>query len=135
MRQTVLTVPTPGRGLHDITTIVQDAVAGVATGVCHLFIQHTSASLLVQENYDPDVLHDLLDWFARAAPDGDPRHRHQSEGPDDMPSHIRSALTATALTIPLTEGRLALGKWQAIYLFEHRTKPHTRRIVVTTIGG
>ncbi len=135
MHQTVLTVPTPGRGLHDITEAVQGEVRGLEVGLCHLFLQHTSASLLVQENWDPDVLRDLEDWFARAAPDGDPRYRHRSEGPDDMPSHIRSALTATSLTIPLTDGRLALGRWQAIYLFEHRTSPHTRRIVVSLVGG
>ncbi|MDP2313631.1 MAG: secondary thiamine-phosphate synthase enzyme YjbQ [Pseudomonadota bacterium] len=135
MRQSTLTLATPGRGLHDITGAVQDAVTGVKVGLCHLFLQHTSASLLVQENWDPDVLRDLEDWFARIAPDGDPRHRHQSEGPDDMPSHIRSAITATSLTIPVTDGQLALGRWQAIYLFEHRTRPHTRRVVVTLVGG
>jgi secondary thiamine-phosphate synthase enzyme len=135
MLQTVLSLPTPGRGLHDITAAVQGALGGARAGLCNLFVQHTSASLLIQENWDPDVLRDLEDWFTRAAPDGDLRYRHTSEGPDDMPSHIRSALTATSLTIPITGGRLALGKWQAVYLFEHRTRPHARTVVLTVWGA
>lgn len=129
----VVEVGTPGRGLYDVTARIAAEVAasGVADGLCHLFVQHTSASLLVNENADPDVLGDLLDWFERHVPDGDRRYRHTAEGPDDMPSHIRAAITPISLTIPVTEGRLALGTWQAIYLFEHRARPHHRRIVVT----
>jgi secondary thiamine-phosphate synthase enzyme len=129
----ILEVPTPGRGLHDVTSRVAAEVArsGVADGLCHLFLQHTSASLLITENADPDVLADLLAWFARQAPDGDPRYLHDAEGPDDMSAHIRAAITPTSLVIPVLGGRLALGTWQGIYLFEHRTSPHRRRIVVT----
>jgi secondary thiamine-phosphate synthase enzyme len=130
---TVLEIATPGRGLHDVTARIAELAAGsgVRSGLCHLFLQHTSASLLVQENADPDVLVDLLGWFARVAPDGDPRYRHTSEGPDDMSGHLRAAITPVSLTIPVIEGRLGLGTWQAIYLFEHRTSPHRRRLVVT----
>ncbi len=133
MYRTVLSIDTPGRGLHDITDEVGRAVAAsrVATGICHLFIQHTSASLVVQEGADPDVRRDLDDWFARHVPDGDPHYRHDAEGPDDMPSHIRAALTAVSLTLPVDDGRLALGTWQALYLWEHRRAPHRRRVVVT----
>ena len=136
MSPITVVVQTPGRGLHDITQRVAAAVhdLGADTGLCHLFLQHTSASLTIQENADPDVLHDLADWFARAAPDGDPRYRHRDEGPDDMSAHIRTALTDTSLMIPVIEGRLALGTWQGIYLFEHRTRPHRRSIVVTLLG-
>ena len=133
MHRATLTVRTPGRGLHDMTEAVAREVAasGVRDGLVHLFLQHTSASLLVQENADADVLHDLDAWFTRAVPDGDPRYRHDAEGPDDMPSHIRAALTATSLTLPVVAGALALGTWQAVYLYEHRHAPHTRRVVVT----
>ncbi len=136
MVQRTLVVDTPGRGLHDITAAVADAVgaAGVHTGLCHVFLQHTSASLLIQENADPDVLVDLDRWFSDAVPDGDPRFRHRAEGPDDMPAHVRAALTAHALTIPVAGGRLALGTWQGLYLFEHRTRPHRRRLVITVLG-
>lgn len=122
-----------GRGLYNLTrqiaAVVEDS--GVRTGLCHVFLQHTSASLILQENADPDVLRDLEDWFARAVQDGDPRYRHDAEGPDDMSAHIRAALTQPSLTIPVTGGRLALGTWQGIFLFEHRTAPHLRRLVVT----
>ncbi len=136
MHQHIVTVSTPGRGLHDITARLARVVAEAhaETGLCHLFLQHTSASLVIQENADPDVLHDLEGWFARAVPDGDPRHRHDAEGPDDMPAHIRAALTATTLTVPITRGRLALGTWQGIYLYEHRHRGHPRRVVVTVQG-
>lgn len=129
-------LPPARRGLHDITARVQEVVAGsgVASGLCHVFLQHTSASLIIQENADPDVLHDIEVWFARMVPDGDPRYRHVDEGPDDMPSHIRAALTQPSLLIPVLDGRLALGTWQAIYLFEHRHAPHRRRIVVSVFG-
>lgn len=134
--QRAITIETNGRGLHDVTGRIADLVAQAPAtiGLCHVFLQHTSASLVIQENADPDVLHDLQDWFLRQVPDGDPRYRHTDEGPDDMSGHIRSALTATSLTIPIEDHRLALGTWQAIYLFEHRTRPHTRRIVATIQG-
>lgn len=136
MHQTTLTFRPPGRGLHDITREVAAAAraSGVRTGLCHLFLQHTSASLLVQENADADVRSDLVDWFSRIAPDGDPVYRHTAEGPDDMSAHLRSAVTQTALTLPIRDGLLALGTWQAVYLFEHRTRPHTRHVVVTVWG-
>ncbi len=136
MIQETLALPPAARGLHDITRQVAGVVraAGVQTGLCHLFLQHTSASLLIQENADPDVLHDLSGWFERHAPDADPRYRHTSEGPDDMSAHIRTALTATALTVPVIAGQLGLGTWQGLYLFEHRTRTHHRRLVVTVQG-
>jgi len=121
------------RGLHDITAEVVDVVvgSGVDSGLCHLFLQHTSASLLIQENADPDVLHDLAAWFCKHVPDADPAYRHTLEGPDDMAAHIRSALTQTSLLIPVRDGSLALGTWQGIYLFEHRHAEHERRLLVT----
>lgn len=136
MIQETLELPPAARGLHDITRQVARVVqaAGVHTGLCHLFLQHTSASLLIQENADPDVLHDLAGWFERQVPDGDPRYRHTMEGPDDMSAHIRTALTATSLTLPVVAGRLGLGTWQGLYLFEHRTRTHHRRLVVTVQG-
>lgn len=134
--QRTITIETPGRGLHDATARVADVVseARLSMGLCHVFLQHTSASLIIQENADPDVLRDLSDWFLRQVPDGDPRYRHVDEGPDDMSAHIRSALTSTSLTIPIEDHHLALGTWQAIYLFEHRTEPHARRLVITLQG-
>jgi secondary thiamine-phosphate synthase enzyme len=128
-----LLVATPGRGLIDVTARVAAVLAesGAAHGLVHLFLRHTSASLLISENADPDVLHDLEAWLARLAPDGDPRYRHRDEGPDDMPSHLRAAVTATSLSIPFASGRMLLGTWQAIYVWEHRTAPHQRRLVVT----
>ena len=133
MIQQTLVVPTPGRGLVDITAQVLGVVSGsgVQTGLCHVFLQHTSASLVIQENADPDVLHDLNAWFERAVTDGDPSYLHDAEGPDDMSGHIRAALTASALTIPIVDGRLGLGTWQGVYLFEHRTFPHRRSLVIT----
>lgn len=137
MQQRTLSFTVGGRGFLDVTSAVRAVVqgAGVHTGLCHVFLQHTSASLLIQENADPDVLRDLEDWFCRAAPDGDPRYRHSDEGPDDMSGHIRTALTATSLTLPVMSSDLGLGTWQALYLFEHRTAPHQRRLVVTVTGG
>jgi secondary thiamine-phosphate synthase enzyme len=131
--QRFLEIQTPGRGLHDITARIGAVVGelGVRTGLCHLFLQHTSASLLVQENADPDVVRDLGDWLERLAPDGDPAYRHRAEGPDDMSAHLRTALTAISVTLPVVHGALALGTWQAVYLCEHRTSPHRRRLVVT----
>jgi len=132
-----LEVRTPGRGLHEITDRVAAAVAEseISNGICHLFLRHTSASLLVQENADPSARHDLERWFDDVAPDGDRRWTHRSEGPDDMPSHVRAALTAVSLTLPVADGRLALGTWQGIYLFEHRLAPHRRRVTVTLLGA
>ena len=131
MPETIL-VETRGRGFTDITAAIADAVerAPVADGVAHIFIQHTSASLIVQENADPDVLRDLADYFEKIAPEGD-GYRHSAEGRDDMPAHIRSALTLTSLTIPVEQGRLMLGIWQGVYVFEHRRAPHTRKVIIT----
>lgn len=119
-------------GLHDITQRVQDVVrrSGVADGLCTVFIQHTSASLIVNEGADPSVARDLEAWLSRLVPEGDTLYTHTQEGPDDMPSHIKSALTATSLAIPIVEGRLALGTWQGVFLWEHRRFRSTRRIIV-----
>ena len=134
--QHVLSVRTPGRGLHDVTARVAEAVAQaeVTTGLAVVFCTHTSCSLVIQENADPSARRDLLAWLERLAPDGDPQHTHTAEGPDDMPSHLRAAVTRTSETIPVVDGRLALGTWQGLYLAEHRTAPHTRRLVVHVTG-
>lgn len=131
-----LTVPTSGRGLYVFTKSVEDALEreDADTGLLTLFIQHTSASLLVQENYDPDVQSDLERFFARLAPDGDPLFAHVLEGPDDMPAHVRAALTQTHLGIPVIEGRMSLGAWQGIYLYEHRLAPQRRYVILHWIG-
>ena len=110
------------------------ASLNIQTGLLTVFVQHTSASLTIQENADPDVVRDLADYFERLAPENDPRYRHRDEGPDDMPAHIRSALTQTSLTIPVVNGRMALGTWQGIYLFEHRAAPHRRSVVLHLMG-
>jgi secondary thiamine-phosphate synthase enzyme len=130
-----LTVSTGGHGFTDITERVRKFVSHVqiTTGVLTLFIQHTSASLVIQENADADVLRDLDDAFSRLAPRA-ASYRHATEGPDDMPSHIRAALTQTSLSIPVAEGTLLLGTWQAIYLFEHRDAPHHRTVVMHIAG-
>ncbi|MCR5874722.1 secondary thiamine-phosphate synthase enzyme YjbQ [Phenylobacterium sp. J426] len=137
MRQAsrTLSVATPGQGLHEITRDVAAFVAGEAmtTGLLTVFCRHTSASLLIQENADPDVRRDLEDWVARLAPESS-AYRHHDEGPDDMPAHLRTALTTVQLSIPVTGGRLALGTWQGIYLFEHRTRPHRREVVLHLLG-
>ena len=127
-----LNVDIPGQGLHEITDRVAAMVreTGVQEGLCTLFVQHTSASLLIQENADPAVRRDLEQWFNRLAPENDSLYTHQNEGPDDMPGHIKSALTATHLSIPVSGGRLALGTWQGVYLWEHRHKRGARHIVV-----
>ena len=129
-------ISTRGKGLYPFTRDVAAWVSSlkVETGLLTVFVQHTSASLAIQENADPDVVRDLADFFERIAPEDDPRYRHQDEGPDDMPAHIRSALTATSLTIPVVNGRMALGTWQGIYLFEHRAAPHRRSVVLHLIG-
>ena len=133
---TTLVVETRGRGLVEFTRAAAGWVAqsGFETGLLTLFVRHTSASLLIQENADPDVRGDLDRFFARLVPDGDTLFRHQDEGPDDMPAHIRSALTAVSLTIPLAGGRLALGTWQGIYLWEHRMRAHRREVAAHLLG-
>ncbi len=133
MFQRCLSLSTDGRGVTEITRQVQDVVAaaGVQTGLCHVFNHHTSASLMLCENADPSVLDDLERFFARLAPDGDAGYRHSAEGPDDMPAHIRTVLTASGLTIPVSGGRCALGTWQGVFLWEHRARPHHRRLTVT----
>lgn len=133
MFQTELHVRPSGPGLHPITPEVAEAVrsSGVTTGLCHVFVRHTSASLLIQENADPSARRDLEEAFRRLAREGESWYTHTAEGPDDMPSHVRAALTSTSETIPVADGRLALGTWQGLYLFEHRAHPGTRRILVT----
>ncbi len=129
-------IRTPGRGFREISAELQAAVgrSGVRDGLCHVFLRHTSASLLVTENADPDVRVDLENFMTRLVPDGDPAYVHSMEGPDDMPAHIRSVLTATELTLPVRGGRLALGTWQGAYLWEHRSRPHQRRLDVTILS-
>ena len=128
-------VRTEGRGLYDITDAVRDAVAksGVSAGICSVFVAHTSASLVTQENADPAVLRDLERWIDRVAPESDD-YEHDAEGPDDMPAHIRASITKTSETVPITGKKLALGTWQAIYVWEHRSRGHDRRVLVTIIG-
>ncbi len=130
-----ITVSTRGPGFTDLTDKVRRFVrdAGIETGLLTLFLPHTSASLLIQENADPDVLRDLADAFTRLAP-RDADYRHTTEGPDDMPAHIRAALTQTSLSIPVMKRAPALGTWQAIYLFEHRDAPHGRELMLHVIG-
>ena len=129
-------VQTGGRGFVDVTGVARAAVraAGITTGVCSVFVQHTSASLVIQENADPAVRRDLERWMADLAPTSR-RWEHDDEGPDDMPAHARAAVTHTSETIPVAGGDLALGTWQALYLWEHRDRPHRRRLVVTVIGA
>jgi secondary thiamine-phosphate synthase enzyme len=135
--QTEIAIETHGQGLVEITAEAERFLrdSAITTGQLTAFCRHTSASLLIQENADPDVQRDLLAFFRRLVPDGDPLFVHTVEGPDDMPAHVRSALTQTSLAIPVAAGRLALGTWQGLYLFEHRTHPHTRRIVLHIIGN
>jgi len=125
-------VETPGQGLHEITGKVAAAVAaaGIEEGLCTVFVRHTSASLVIQENADPTAKRDLERWLNRLVPDGDPFYRHDAEGPDDMPSHIKAALTATSLSIPVQKRALVLGQWQGIYLWEHRRRGSRRELVV-----
>lgn len=134
--QHTLEVRSPARGLFEITEKVAAWVGrqAIEDGLLTLFCQHTSASLVIQENADADVRRDLEAFFARLAPADDALYRHTAEGPDDMPSHIRAALTATQISVPVVHARLALGTWQGIYLFEHRLRPHARRIVLHLIG-
>ena len=130
-------VATRGRGTVDVTARVAEAVreSGIETGIAQVFIHHTSASLLISENADPAVHRDLERVLARLAPDGDPAFEHDDEGPDDMPAHVRAMLTSTSLAVPVSAGRLGLGTWQGIYIYEHRHAPHRRRITVTVIGA
>ncbi len=136
MHREVLHVSTSGRGFVELTGELGRVVreSGVADGLAHAFVHHTSASLVIQENADPDVLRDLEAFFARLIPDGDGLFRHTAEGPDDMPAHVRSALTATSLTIPIAGGRPDLGTWQGLYLYEHRHAPHRRRVTLSITG-
>jgi secondary thiamine-phosphate synthase enzyme len=135
-RTTTLTLPTRGRGLVDITQDVRHWVDAqrLRTGLLTLWLQHTSASLLVQENADPEVQRDLERFLARLVPDGDPLFEHTAEGPDDMPAHVRTALTTVHLAVPLVDGALALGTWQGLYLWEHRRCGHRRRLVLHLLG-
>ena len=129
-------IPTRGRGLYDFTAEVANWVAqnGLQNGLVTLHLRHTSASLLIQENADPDVRRDLENFFARLVPDGDPLFSHTAEGDDDMPAHVRTALTAVNLSIPVSQGQLALGTWQGIYLWEHRRAPNSRAVTVHFVG-
>ena len=131
-----LVISTSGRALIEFTDEVAALVkrAGLQTGLATLHLQHTSASLLIQENADPEVRRDLERFFSRLVPDGDALFRHTSEGPDDMPAHVRAALTTIQLSIPIAAGRLVLGTWQGIYLWEHRHQPHRRHVTVHLIG-
>ena len=134
--QKTLEFRTRGRGTTDITADVQRAVAesGIKTGLCNVFLQHTSASLILCENADPDVRRDLETLLSRLAPDGDPAYLHDTEGPDDMAAHARSVLTSNSITIPVTDGKLVLGTWQGLYLYEHRHAGHARSVIVTAQG-
>ena len=134
--QSTLRVSTPGRGLVLLTDRVSQLVAdsGIQTGLCHLFLRHTSAGLILSENADPAVGRDLDRYMARSVPDGDPLFEHDAEGPDDMPAHIRTLLAGAQLTIPVGRGRLLLGTWQGVYLWEHRHHGHQREIIVTVSG-
>jgi secondary thiamine-phosphate synthase enzyme len=136
MEQETLVVATRGRGATDVTREVAGVVerSGVRTGLCVVHCAHTSASLSIFENASPDALRDLLSWLERIAPDGDPRHRHDAEGPDDMPAHLRTVLTRTSESVPVADGRLALGTWQGIFLLEHRLQPHRRSLTVHVMG-
>jgi secondary thiamine-phosphate synthase enzyme len=133
---TTIKISTRGKGLYPFTKGVEDWLSRqkVANGLLTLFVQHTSCSLVIQENADPDVTLDLRDFFERLVPEDDEGYRHTAEGPDDMTSHIRSTLTQTSLSIPLVSGRLALGTWQGLYVFEHRSQAHQRRVVLQLIG-
>ena len=134
-KSTTLTIKTRSPGFTDVTAEIRRFVSqtGIDTGLLTVFVPHTSCSLLIQENADPDVLRDLADAFAKFAPRDAP-YRHDTEGPDDMPAHIRAALTAVSLSIPISGGALALGVWQAVYLFEHRDAPHSRKLALHVIG-
>jgi secondary thiamine-phosphate synthase enzyme len=135
-KQQELSIATTGRGTFDLTDRIEALIraSGIRTGLCHVFIRHTSASLVLCENADPAVRRDLESFMQRQVPDGDPLYTHTAEGPDDMPSHVRSILTQSDLNLPIREGRSALGTWQGVYLWEHRQAPHQRTIVLTLMG-
>lgn len=136
IRQHEISVSTRGRGTYDLSRNVQEAVAGsgISVGICNVFIRHTSASLMLCENADPDVMTDLETFMSKQVPDGDPMFIHTAEGPDDMPAHVRSVLTQSDINIPVRDGRCALGTWQGIYLWEHRHYGHERRVFLTIQG-
>ncbi len=133
MHRKELVIRTPGRGFIEITDALNGVVreGGIDQGLCHVFVPHTSASLLLGENYDPSVRADLERFMARLAPDGDPAYEHDAEGPDDMPAHIRTALTQSSVMLPVADGRLRLGTWQGLFLWEHRHAAHARHVVAT----
>jgi secondary thiamine-phosphate synthase enzyme len=135
-RQTEIEIATRGRGFREVTAEVQAQLrgCGIRTGICHLFLRHTSASLCITENADPEVRRDLERFAQRLAPDGDPLFRHDAEGPDDMPAHVRSLILGHELTVPIRDGALGLGTWQGIYLWEHRAGAMRRKIIATLAG-
>jgi len=134
--QQTISVNSLGRGTYNISRDIENIIhsSQIRTGLCNIFIKHTSASLIISENADPDVRHDLETFMEKIAPDGDHSYLHRDEGPDDMPAHIRTVLTQTAITIPVTDGKAGLGIWQGVYCWEHRTHPHNRTIIVTVSG-
>ena len=134
--QETLIYTTPGRGMLDLTQDLAAKISGsgLTTGICHLFLHHTSASLIICENADSDVQRDLEAFMQRLSPDGDPLFRHTMEGPDDMPAHVRTVLTQSCLSLPITQAKLALGTWQGIYLWEHRLKSYQRKVTLTLMG-
>jgi secondary thiamine-phosphate synthase enzyme len=137
VHQESVELPARARGIHDVTREVRGVVsrAGIRAGLCSIYVQHTSASLVVQENADPAVRRDLERWAARIAPEDPRAYEHDAEGPDDMPAHLRAAMTRTEETIPVRDGELGLGTWQALYLWEHRRAAHARTLVVTVMGA
>jgi secondary thiamine-phosphate synthase enzyme len=137
MTQQSFSIRTRPRSFEDVTDKIEAVVraSGARVGICNVFLRHTSASLLICENADPAVGRDLERFMQRIAPDGDPQHEHHAEGPDDMPSHIRSTLAGVSLALPVRDGRLGLGTWQGVYVWEHRTSPHQREIVVTVTAA
>jgi secondary thiamine-phosphate synthase enzyme len=134
--QSEIRINTEGRGTYDLSQAVREAVreSGVSIGLCHVFVCHTSASLMLCENADPSVMRDMESFMARQVPDGDPMFTHTAEGPDDMAAHVRSVLTGSELNVPVSDGGCALGTWQGVYLWEHRHAPHARRVIVTVQG-
>jgi secondary thiamine-phosphate synthase enzyme len=136
IKRSKLVQQTKGRDTHELTVKIRECIenSGITDGLCHVFVHHTSASLLLCENADPSVRRDLETFMSRIAPDGDPQYEHAAEGPDDMPAHIRSILTQTEITLPVENGRPDLGTWQGLYLWEHRHHPHRRKITVTVVG-
>ena len=136
MKQYSISIQSQGRGTIEISSEIDQIIrkSGIDTGLCHIFIHHTSASLIITENADSDVRRDLENYFSRIVVDGDPAYFHDQEGPDDMSAHIRSVLTQTETSIPISAGRLSTGTWQGIYLWEHRTSPHRRWLTVTLHG-